>query len=196
MRRNPAFSVALLSLCFIAGTEAARAQFGRGGPEWMTNGSDAQRSHSIPTDPKISREGMQKPGFQFLWKVKLNNEAVQLSSLTPAVLMDRYIGFRGFRSFAFVGGSSNAVAAIDTDLARIEWQVRLPVSAGATAGSVGCPGGLTSNIARPTSAAYPSADAGGGFGGRGGPARSGVGAPGEGAITIAPALAAAAAAAV
>jgi outer membrane protein assembly factor BamB len=173
----------------------ARAQGGRGGPEWVTYGSDAQRTFSIPADPKISRDALQKPGFEFLWKVKLTNEAVQLNSLTPAVLMDFYIGYRGFRSFAFVSGSSNSIAAIDSDLSRVEWQVRLPGAAPAP-GTVGCPGGLTTGIARATSAGYPSAAGGrGGFGGRGGPAKSGVGAPNEGAVTIAPALAAAAAAA-
>src|SRR5690349_4288447 len=170
----------------------ARAQFGRGGAEWMTAGSDAQRSFWIPSDFKISKAALEKPGFQFLWKVKLNNDPVQLNSLTPAVLMDRYIGYRGFRSLAFVGGSSNALFAIDTDLARIEWQSHLPLPA-PPAGTPGCPGGLTANIARATTADYPPREAnGGGLGGRGGAARSAVGASGEGAVTIATALAAAA----
>jgi len=177
----------------LAWTHEAKAQFARGGAEWVTNGSDAQRSFSIPADPKISRDSMLKQGFQFLWKVKLNNDSVQLNSLTPAVLMDRYIGYRGFRSFAFVGGSSNSIFALDSDLSRIEWQVHLPGPAPA-AGSPACPGGLTTPVARATTASYPiPAGGGGGGGGRGGPARSGVGAAGEGAVTIAPALAAQAA---
>jgi hypothetical protein len=175
-------------VCILASTGVANAQFGRGGAEWVTNGSDAQRSHSIPVDPKISTDGLQKPGFQFLWKMKLNNEPVQLNSLTPAILMDRYIGYRGFRSLAFIAGSSNSIFAIDSDLNRIEWQTRLPVSA-PSSGSLTCPGGMTSAIARSTSATYPTPGAVGG-GGRGGPARSGVGEPNEGAVTIAPALAA------
>jgi hypothetical protein len=119
--------VVLSLACLATASEKASAQFGRSGAEWVTNGSDAQRSFSIPTDSKISGDAMQKPGFQFLWKVKLNNEPVQLNSLTPAVLIDRYIGYRGFRSFAFVAGSSNTISAIDTDLNRIEWQVHLPL---------------------------------------------------------------------
>jgi hypothetical protein len=186
----------LLSIvCLIAATRVTDAQLGRGGAEWITDGADAQRSHWIPTDPKISPASLGKPGFQFLWKVKLNNDAVQLNSLTPAVLMDRYIGYRGFRSLAFLGGSSNGIYAIDTDLSRIEWQRRLPLPA-PPAGSLNCPGGLTANIARETSAAYPAPGAlGGGLGGRSGAARSDVGEGGRGAVTIAPAMAAAAAAA-
>jgi hypothetical protein len=42
--------------------------------------------------------------------------------LTSAVLLDRYIGYRGFRSLAFVGSRSDTVIAIDTDLGRVEWR--------------------------------------------------------------------------
>jgi outer membrane protein assembly factor BamB len=156
----------------------------------MTSGSDAQRSRSIPTDPKISAASIQQPGFEFLWKRKLPNDPVQLNSLTPAVLMDRYIGYRGFRSFAFVAGSSNTIWALDSDLNRVEWEAKLSVKA-AQSGSMSCPGGLTSPVARATTAEYPVPGTFGGLGGRGGPARSDVGAAGEGAVTIAAALKAA-----
>ena len=177
--------------CVVAWSGVAYAQFGRGGAEWMTNGGDAQRTYWIPSDLKISKASLQKPGFQYLWKTKLNNESVQLNSLTPAVLMDRYIGYRGFRSLAFVGGSANNVYAIDTDLNRIEWQHRISPSV-PPAGSLNCPGGLTANIARETTAAYPLWDpVGGGLGpGRGAFATSDVGAPEQGAVTIATILAA------
>jgi outer membrane protein assembly factor BamB len=173
----------LAGLSALISVGTARAQFGRGGIDWMTAGSDAQRSSWIRSDPKISRESMQKPGFQFLWKVKLNTEPVQLNSLSPAILLDFYIGYRGFRSLAFVGASSNSVLAIDTDLARIEWQRRLPTEGPAPGGTATCPGGMTANLARPTTSAFPMPGARGG--GRGGPAHSGVGDTGEGAVTIA-----------
>jgi outer membrane protein assembly factor BamB len=185
--------IVLAGGCLLGSTSAAYAQAGRSNAEWVTQGSDAQRSHSIPTDPKISRDGLQKPGFQFLWKTRLNNNAVQLNSLMPAILMDRYIGYRGFRSFAFVAGSSNTIYAIDSDLNRLEWQVKLPLPV-APAGSLECPGGLTSPIARATTANYPAPGTFGGLGGRSGPAHSAVGDAGEGAVTIAAALRAAAAA--
>jgi outer membrane protein assembly factor BamB len=192
MMRTLLFRTILSSACMLSSIGLAEAQFGRGGAEWMTTGGDAQRSFWIPSDFKISKTALEKPGFQFLWKLKLNNDAVQLNSLTPAVLMDRYIGYRGFRSLAFLGGSSNSLFAVDTDLARIEWQSHQPVPA-PPAGSPGCPGGLTANMARPTSVEYPPSGAsGGGLGGRGGPARSAVGEAGEGAVTIAAALTAAA----
>lgn len=163
----------------------AYAQFGRGGAEWMTDGSDAQRSHWIPADAQISPESLRKNAFQFLWKTKLNNESVQLNSLTPAVLLDRYIGYRGFRSLAFLSGSANMVYGIDTDLSRIEWQQRLS-GAPPLEGSSTCPSGVTSNVARLLLLGYPTATpGGGGLGGRGGPAKSAVGAPDQGAVNVA-----------
>lgn len=169
----------------------AQAQFGRGVGDWSTSGADAHRSSWVRTDPKISKDSMLKPGFQFLWKVKLNNEAKQSNSLTPPALLTGYIGYRGFRSLGFVGGSSDNVYGIDTDLARIEWQKHFALSSPAPApqgGSLTCPGGMTANLARSVAAAFPAAldgRGGPGGGGRGGPARSGVGEPGQGAVTLA-----------
>ena len=76
----------------MAAVPAANSQ-GRGGADWSTTGNDAQRSGWVRTDAKISAESMAKPGFQFMWKVKVGNDA-----LTAPSLMDRYIGYRGFRS--------------------------------------------------------------------------------------------------
>jgi outer membrane protein assembly factor BamB len=140
--------------------------------EWVTSGADAQRSQWIPNDPKISVEGLQTPGFQFLWKSKLGDGA-----LTPAILMDRYIGYRGFRSFAFAASSSRTIYALDYDLNRIEWQKRLPEPVTATQSS--CTGAVPA-LARSIALSYPA------FGnvGRNAWARSDVGASGEGAVTL------------
>jgi hypothetical protein len=156
----------------------AGAQGGRGGSDWTTVGGDAQRSSWVRTDPKISSDSMQKPGFGIAWKVKLGG------SVTPAVLLDRYIGYRGFRSLAFVGGGSDNAIAIDTDLGRVEWQKPLSASS-AQAASPDCPGGMTASLTRPTTTALPAAMAGRGGGGGRGAAKSGVGQPGEGAVTLA-----------
>jgi len=162
-------------------TTLLNALYAQRGGDWMTVGNDAQRSFWVRRDAKISPETMRKPGFELVWKVKLKNEARQLVSVTPPVLFDFYISYRGFRSLGFVGGSSGNVTGIDIDLARIEWQKAFPPGASGTA-SVECPGGMTSSVTRPTVAGYPAAGAGG-FG-RGAPAASGVGEPFEGAVTL------------
>lgn len=179
---------AALSLMMLTGT--AYAQFGRGGAEWTTSAGDAQRSSWVRTDPKISKEAVQKPGFQLLWKLKYSNEPKQLNALTQSALLTSYIGYRGFRSLSFTGGSGDNVYAIDTDLGRKEWEKHLSGGA-AAAGTWACPGGMTANLTRPTSAAFPTGGPAG-RGGRGGMAKSGVGPAGEGAVTIAEINAAAA----
>jgi outer membrane protein assembly factor BamB len=167
------------AMCAFLGASAAYAQ--RGAGDWTTSANDAQRSSWVRSDAKISPESMRKPGFELVWKVKVNNAARQLNSLTPPALIDFYIGYRGFRSLAFVGGSSDTIVGIDTDLGRIEWEKAL--STGSSGSSVSCPGGMTSAVTRPTSIAYPPNLGGRGFG-RGTPAKSGVGEPLQGAVTL------------
>jgi outer membrane protein assembly factor BamB len=187
MRRLTA-SAALPLACAFVWAAAARAQGGRGSSDWMTAGGDAQRASWVRTDPKISVNSFQKPGFQVTWKVKLSSEP------SVAATLDRYIGYRGFRSFALVGSRSGDITAFDTDLGRIEWKKSLAAGANPRDASAPCAGGMTANVTRPTGAGFPVMPGrGGAGGGRGNAAKSAVGAPDEGAITIAEAAARAAA---
>ena len=164
--------------CFFFWVDSARAQ-----SDWTTIGNDAQRSAWIRADAKISAASVQHPDFKLLWKLKLDNEPRQLNALTQPVLYDFYISYRGFRSLAFMGGSSGKVFVMDTDLARMEWERRAG-SPPPPSGTLDCPGGMTANLTRPTNAAIPALV---GFVGRGrrNPAYSGVGEPNEGAVTLA-----------
>ena len=152
--------------------------------DWTTVGADAQRSSWVRASPKTSPSTVRDPDFRFLWKMELANEPRSGYALTAPALLDFLISHRGFRSLAFVGGSSGGVFAIDTDLARIEWERHF--FPGPSKSSAECPGGMTANLTRPTAAAMPSPL---GFTARGrrSPAISGVGEPGEGAVTLQPA---------
>jgi outer membrane protein assembly factor BamB len=166
-------SLILVGIC----AAVAHAQFGRGGADWMTAGGDAQRSSWIRVDPKISPENLAKPGFDFIWKVAVDPNARLAPA--PPVLLNSYIGYRGFRSLAFVGGTGDKLVGIDTDLGRTEWRQQLPAT------STGACGDATVAVARATTAAFPGQQAGfGGFGARRGPAKSDVGQPLEGAVTL------------
>lgn len=131
----------------MAAAGIASAQFG-GGPAWNVAGGDAQRTSWVRTDAKISAADMQKPGFRLLWKVKLSNDARQDYSLSQAVEFPRYIGYRGFRSYAFFGGASNNAIAIDSDLGRVEWAHHF--DGALPGGTATCPGGMTAGVSRPT----------------------------------------------
>lgn len=161
-------------------TRAAMAAFLRGESSWGTAGADAQRSSWVRTDPKISPEGVQKPEFKYLWKVKLPGSSSRANSLSPAVLLNRYIGYRGFRDLAFLANQGVAIYAVDIDLGRIEWTVH--DTQAQQAGS--CSAGDLNGVARPLEAGFPTANRGFGFG-RGGPAHAAVGQPDEGAVTLA-----------
>src|SRR5262249_36281844 len=116
---------------------------------------------------------------------KLDNKPRQLNSLAPPATLERLIGYRGFRMLGFVGGSSDAIFTIDTDLGRMEWEKRLASTTESQAGTLACPGGMTTGVASPTVATLPPSSLGGGGGGRSAPARSAVGEPGQGAVTLA-----------
>lgn len=170
---------AIIFVC-IAFASAVRAQ----GRDWMTTNGDAQRSAWVRSDAKISKDSMQKPGFQFLWKMKLKNPPRQMNSLTPPATLDRLIGYRGFRMLGFVAGSSDNLFTIDTDLGRMEWEKRLNSSAPAGPGTMACPGGITTGMARPALTTILALTGGGGRG-RNTPAKSAVGEPEQGAVTLA-----------
>jgi hypothetical protein len=153
---------------------------GRGGAIWTTEGYDAQRTSWVKNDPKISKDALSKPGFQFLWKRKLENQPRGLNSLTqPVFSAPGFITYKGFKALAYLGGAGDDVYSIDYDLNRMFWTSHLKTAATA-GGTAACPGGLTSitmSVPLPMPAAAQTGGraagarggGGGGFGGgRGG----------------------------
>lgn len=172
MRNHPLIPAFTILTC----SSLAFAQ--RGGNDWMTVSNDAQRSSWVRHDAKISLANMRKPGFELVWKMPLEDAQRQL---TPPALLDFYIGYRGFRTLGFFGSTADRIVAVDTDLGRVEWEKTF--SSTPPAGTAQCPGGMTSPVARPTAVAYPSVLSARGFG-RSGFAKSGVGEPYQGAVTL------------
>src|SRR3954452_175388 len=177
-------------LCVTVASSWVAAQ-GRGGSEWTTGSYDAQRTASVKTDPRISVQAMQKAGefgpFKFLWKLKLEYDPKAATALTQPILLDRIIGFRGFKSIAFVGTQSETVHAIDIDLGTSLWKYHINYSASPPPMlnvTNECPGGLVASLSRPTPIVSAAAGGGGGFG-RGARSGGGVGEPGKGSITLA-----------
>jgi hypothetical protein len=169
-------------LCVLACTIAVQAQ--RGGNDWMTDNGDAQRTANVKADTKINKDSVAKPGaVQFLWKLKLKNTPNQLNNLSAPATLERLIGYRGFRMLGFVAGSGDNLITIDTDLGRLEWERKLPTSSAASAGTLACPGGMTTSVVRPTTSVI--ATGGGGGPGRNTPAKSTVGEAWGGATTLA-----------
>ena len=165
------------------------------GANWTTTNSDAQRTGWVPSDPRISTDRMQRPGFQFLWKLKLANLSAPSDAMTPSVIFPTLSTFRGRKAFAVVGGGGNNLYAVDVDLGRVFWSVHFnyAIADPESSPSVRCPGGITSAASRPTTLAA-TVPAGPGtpprITGRPGGA---VGEPGQGAAGLIPPRAAASA---
>jgi outer membrane protein assembly factor BamB len=101
---------------------------------------------------------MQKPGFQFLWKRKLDSQP-----LTQPLLLPNIIAYKGFKALAFVGSASGSVYSVDYDLNRMFWEQKLKTSATAPAA---CSSGLPA-ITKATQVAPAVGGARGQGGGRG-----------------------------
>ena len=175
----------VIALVIGAGVPARLHAQARGG-EWTTTAGDAQRTAWVRADARLTKEAVQEGQFRFLWKVKFDNESRQWSSLTEPIVLDRLIGYRGFKALGFVGGSADRLFAVDTDLGRPYWTTHLTYAA-ATGGqppsSWECPGGLLATPSQRTRLA-PSAFGGGGNGDEGSGAKSAVGEPGKGAAVL------------
>src|SRR5256884_7626464 len=124
--------------------------------DWSTAGYVAHRSSWVRAPGKISAASLRKPGFELLWKLGLADEASAARGLTPPMLLDLLIGYRGFRALGFVGAPSDRVVAIDTDLGRVEWDRRFAPDAPPARGSPACARPMTPNLARPTNPALPA----------------------------------------
>ena len=175
---------ALVLILASAATGLIYAQ-ARSAPDWTTQGFDAQRTSWMRVDPYISLDTLSK--FQFLWKLKVDNESRHGSSLTTPVALGNLMTFRGFKSLIFVGGSSNNVYGIDYDFGTLFWRTHHNYTAGAReyAGSLTCPGGMTLPLTRATSLTPPAQLAFFGFARPPRPAKGDVGAPGRGAPQLA-----------
>src|SRR5688500_7821490 len=157
----------------------------RSAPDWTTQGFDAQRTSWMRVDPYISIDNL--PKFQFIWKLKVDNESRHGNALTTPVALGNLMTFRGFKSLIFVGGSSNNVYGIDYDFGTMFWRTHHNYAAGAReyAGSATCPGGMTLPLTRATALTPPAQLAFFGFARPPRPAKGEVGEPGKGAPQLA-----------
>lgn len=178
MKPVPAAALVFMAAVACAGSAALLAQ------EWTTSGVDAQRTSWVRGDERLTKASVSDGTFTFLWKAQFDNRTRGLHSLTTPVLLDRLIGYRGFKALAFLGGSADRVFAIDTDLNKPYWNVQLNYAAptgGPPPVTAECPGALTAIPARRTALVQPTFGRGGGARGR---STSAVGEPGKGAAIM------------
>jgi outer membrane protein assembly factor BamB len=185
MNMKSTFGPGVAAVAFASAMSGLLYAQARSAPDWTTQGFDAQRTSWMRVDPYISVDSMSK--FQFIWKLKVDNESRHGNALTAPVALGNLMTFRGFKSLIFVGGSSNNVYGIDYDFGTMFWRTHHNYTAGAReyAGSPTCPGGMTVPLTRATPLTPPTQLAFFGFARPPRPAKGEIGEPGKGAPQLA-----------
>ncbi len=169
-----------LSLICLSGTLALTAACAViWAADWPTQSGNPQRDGWAKTEKAFTKANASK--IEFLYKYKTDNQAHGLDSLTSPVILERIIGYLGFKELLVMGGSGDNVWSVDADLGRIMWKNHFEYKADKpqqTTSTVVCAGGLSAFVAMPG-----SSTAGGGRGpgpGRAGAAGRGPGGAGAG----------------
>ncbi len=148
------------------------------GADWPSQSGNPQRDGWAKTEKAFTKANASK--IELIYKYKADNQTRGLSSLGTPVILERIIGYLGFKELLVFGGSGDNVWSVDADLGRIMWKNHFEYKSDKpqqTVPTTVCPGGLTGLVAMPGSS---TAGGGRGFGGAGraGAPGRGPGAPG------------------
>src|SRR5260370_17165972 len=115
VRRSSAKAAAALRYMVIGGllAVAIAAQ----ASEWLTFGGDPQRTGWAKEKKILTKDSLKNFGLQ--WKLHVDNEPKELSSLTAPVIMEDVYTAKGVKDILVVAGSSDNLYAIDADLGRL-----------------------------------------------------------------------------
>ncbi len=122
--------------------------------DWPSTGGNPQRDGWSRGEKELSKENLAAGKIKLLYKMKFDNKATGLQALTAPIDLSNLIGWKGFKELLFIGGSSDTVFSIDSDLAQPYFTTKLGSSskpAGETTAL--CPGGLTANVVMPGTSA-------------------------------------------
>ena len=122
----------------------APAQNNRGG-EWATASGSPQRDNWQRNDTRITKDNAKN--LKLLWKLKLDNEAVQMHALMePIVSSPSFTDSHGLDGTVIVAGSSDNIYAVSADFGNLVWKKHFDYVADKPqvkgTGWI-CPGGLT-----------------------------------------------------
>lgn len=94
--------------------------------DWPTFGADPQRTgwarHETLLDPSNVTT------FELKWKVHLENNPKELTSLAAPIVADQIKTGKGIKEFVIVAGSSDNLAAIDADTGKLVWRKTFSVT--------------------------------------------------------------------
>jgi hypothetical protein len=131
--KSSCFLIVLLASCSVAGAS------------WLTFGGNPQRSGLAEDETSISPENAKD--LKLLWKLKLENEPKQLTSLSTPVLINPVYTDHGAETYVAISGSSDNLFVVDADTGKLVWQKHFDNDANtkklnAGTGSYFCPNAL------------------------------------------------------
>jgi outer membrane protein assembly factor BamB len=95
--------------------------------DWPMFGADPQRTGWAAQETLLSRGNV--GALELKWKIRLENAPKELTSLTAPIVVDQVKTIRGIKEYVVVGGSSDAVFAIDADTGKLVWRKSFTVAA-------------------------------------------------------------------
>jgi outer membrane protein assembly factor BamB len=132
----------------------------RNGPDWNTAGFDVQRSHWMKADKDVNATSMSKPGYQLVWKQKVDGVKVGLSE---PIMVGTFIGWKGFKDLVLFQGGDGNLYVYDSDLGVPYFDKRFNATApkACAISSIGAPGRpstlkAAAGMTRPSAAPYHS----------------------------------------
>ncbi|WP_263415570.1 PQQ-like beta-propeller repeat protein [Terriglobus albidus] len=130
--------------------------------DWPSVGGNPQRDGWARNDKYLSKENITRDQVKLLYKFKFPNTAVGLDALSTPIDLTNLIGWAGFKELLFVGGSSNALYAIDSDLGEKYFETKFDVKPSGTPTAL-CSGGQTASVVMPGNSSGRRGFGGGGF---------------------------------
>lgn len=118
------------------------------GADWPSTAGNPQRDGWSRAEKGLSKESVTQKKIQLLYKYKFDNQAHGLEAMSAPIDLSTLIGYKGFKELVFIGGSSNAVYALDSDEGTQYFKTPFEATT-AGAGTVACPGGMTASLAMP-----------------------------------------------
>jgi hypothetical protein len=112
--------------------------------DWPSTGGNPQRDGWLRGETRLSKESAAK--IQFLYSFHLNNGSRGANELTAPTVLTTLITYKGFKQLVFLGGTSNAIFAVDADLGKLFFDTPLE-SSHASAKGEGCANEMTANVA-------------------------------------------------
>jgi outer membrane protein assembly factor BamB len=138
MRMDTLVNRLIIAYFLFAGCSTALAS-------WPTFGGDVQRNSWAKNETLLSPTSVKN--LQLLWKLKLDNEPKELTSLTTPVVVNPVYTDHGAETYVVVAGSSDNLYLIDSDTGKLVWKKHFTDTApsykqGEDSGSYFCPAAL------------------------------------------------------